>query len=185
MSNPTSPVSTSFLPENAKNETGFHSDTSGKFYLRSLWKLILTKYLRAAQISKISKISTSSPSWRGVILADEEMERRLYREDNKKTLNQMCQIVIFVWMYALYLKTRRRRKRKIICSNFANLIVSIFWSQSQNSSAQIFPPDLGPHPLKPGSNMEPQFFHCFSRVTLVSLLSSRFWSNLLCWQLWW
>ena len=33
------------LPEDAKHETGFHSDTSGKIYLRSLWKLILTKIL--------------------------------------------------------------------------------------------------------------------------------------------
>ena len=35
------------LPEAAKHETGFHSDTSGKIYLRSLWKLILANYLRA------------------------------------------------------------------------------------------------------------------------------------------
>ena len=34
------------LPEASKHETGFHSDTSGKIYLRSLWKLILTNYLR-------------------------------------------------------------------------------------------------------------------------------------------
>ena len=43
----TSTMGSTLLPEAAKHETGFHSDTSGKIYLRSLWKLILANYLRA------------------------------------------------------------------------------------------------------------------------------------------
>ena len=59
-------------------------------------------------------------------MADEEMKRRLYREDNKKTLNQIVSNCDFCMDVRIIVLKKEKKKRKIICNNFANLIISIF-----------------------------------------------------------